>query len=309
MKYDVPLYHHLLNPAIITLCHTVTPDNFGKYRVCVEFLVSEGKVDINAKRHSDGCTALMIACKRGVPPMVSVLLDLGADVSLTSKWGLSAIMIVFRATNNTTHTKDRPIETLTAHKHTKTTLHSRTFKLAHLRIASALSTIDEEMCMDENKSRCMDENKSRCMDENKSRCMDENKSRCMDENKSRCMDENKSSYSDSNIISNLLLENKNKNDNNTDNTLTLGTHEEITHTAVTPGVHNKNNMWDRPQNQRDIHSLTDSRGAEDENEKDERNGSQGETAQFGFTTGRHEDFVIIRRMLLSKGAPPPEVAV
>eukprot|EP00919_Chromeraceae_sp_WS-2016_P059970 GHVR01142528.1.p1 GENE.GHVR01142528.1~~GHVR01142528.1.p1 ORF type:complete len:187 (-),score=31.59 GHVR01142528.1:118-678(-) len=49
MKYDVPLYHHLLNPAIITLCHTVTPDNFGKYRVCVEFLVSEGKVDINAK--------------------------------------------------------------------------------------------------------------------------------------------------------------------------------------------------------------------------------------------------------------------
>eukprot|EP00388_Colpodella_angusta_P006802 GDKJ01019771.1.p1 GENE.GDKJ01019771.1~~GDKJ01019771.1.p1 ORF type:complete len:414 (-),score=90.16 GDKJ01019771.1:63-1268(-) len=77
-------------PVVFT--QNVTPETFGAYKKCITYVVSIMKVEIDLPRKKDGATALCVGCDRGMPPVVDLLISLGAKVNFTTCRGLTPMI-------------------------------------------------------------------------------------------------------------------------------------------------------------------------------------------------------------------------
>uniref|UniRef100_A0A0G4G037 Uncharacterized protein n=1 Tax=Chromera velia CCMP2878 TaxID=1169474 RepID=A0A0G4G037_9ALVE len=97
VSHGVPLHHHRLPHMLSDVCRHVNPQSFGRAVEILSFAVKEQGMPLDSKHPSDGYSALCVACQRGLPPLCRVLLDMGANPNLETKWGLTPLLIIRRA--------------------------------------------------------------------------------------------------------------------------------------------------------------------------------------------------------------------
>merc|ERR1719215_511513 len=86
--YGAPMAHEKLSEALHLICEMTTPQNFSDAWRIIQLLV-EGdgvnKISIDMPRTTDGWTPLCIACADACVPLVSKLIDLGADLNVITR--------------------------------------------------------------------------------------------------------------------------------------------------------------------------------------------------------------------------------
>lgn len=97
VNWGVPLCHSQLSQAIHLVCEITNRDNFSDTWRIVQLLTdgnSEGKMDVNTPRVSDGWTPLCIACADACLPLAFKLLELDADPNVITRSNATPLAIV-----------------------------------------------------------------------------------------------------------------------------------------------------------------------------------------------------------------------
>lgn len=97
VNWGIPLTHSQLSQALHLVCEITNRDNFSDTWRIVQLLTdgnSEGKLDINTPRVSDGWTPLCVACADACLPLAVKLLELEADPNVITRSNATPLGIV-----------------------------------------------------------------------------------------------------------------------------------------------------------------------------------------------------------------------
>lgn len=97
VNWGMPVGHSQLSQAVHLICEITNRDNFSDTWRIAQLLIdgnSEGKIDINTPRVSDGWTPLCIACADACLPLAFKLLDLDADPNTITRSNATPLAIV-----------------------------------------------------------------------------------------------------------------------------------------------------------------------------------------------------------------------